>query len=342
MTRRTPAFSVIIPVCNMEAYLAECLDSVLSQDFQDYEIVIVNDGSTDASLSIISRYMDQDDRLVLIDQANAGTGPARNAGIKAAKAEGLLFLDADDCLAPGALDALHQERRKAPCDILIFNGRSFRDADNGRLWDEKPYFDLGPDDENVTDTGLSWIERTGGQIQQPGMKLYNRQFIVEGRIAFSDACAGEDYYFFYVSMIHARRVRYFHYQGYCRRYRPGSSVTDLSIRSTRQRIASFCCVAATPSLADLPKHRRLIASQHAYYAAVLWVRSMVRTDPEERNVLLADFRAFGLASYLCQNRWDWKLAAFYRIISLPRFCLPLQRLSAFLLRRLYQSKTRLL
>lgn len=342
MDKSSPAISVIIPVYNTEPYLAECFASVIQQHFRDVEIIVVNDGSTDGSLSVITRYMKKDGRMVLLDKKNEGTGPARNDGIRAARGDYLLFLDADDCLAPDALEILYADMRKAPCDVLIFNGRSFWDSTAGRRWDAKPYFALGPSDENINYTGLQCISRTGGQIQQPGMKMYDRRFLDDHRIAFSDACAGEDYYFFYASMIHAKKVRYFHLTGYYRRYRPGSSVTDPSIRSTHERIASFKYIASTLEIVKTPEDKVLLGRQHAYYASVLWVRSLARADQKERSLLLEEFSAAGLDIFIAQNRHDWKLAALYRVISLPAAYMPLQRLAAHFLRRLYRSRTRLL
>ncbi|MBQ9414446.1 MAG: glycosyltransferase family 2 protein [Clostridia bacterium] len=91
-----PKMSVIIPVYNMEPYIAECLDSVLAQSLSDIEVVCVNDGSKDGSLSLLLEYEKKDARLRVIDKENAGVGAARNDGIVAATGDFIAFMDADD------------------------------------------------------------------------------------------------------------------------------------------------------------------------------------------------------------------------------------------------------
>lgn len=83
----SPKLSVIMPVCNVESYLAECLDSALSQSFHEIEIICINDGSTDRSLQILREYEKKDPRVKVIDKANAGYGAAMNDGLDAATGE---------------------------------------------------------------------------------------------------------------------------------------------------------------------------------------------------------------------------------------------------------------
>ena len=98
--------SVIIPVYNVEKYLSACLDSVLAQTFQDYEVICVNDGSPDNSAAILSEYAQKDNRMTIITQENQGLSGARNTGLDHAKGEYIFFLDADDTLPPNALETM--------------------------------------------------------------------------------------------------------------------------------------------------------------------------------------------------------------------------------------------
>ncbi|PWM73570.1 MAG: hypothetical protein DBX45_05415 [Oscillospiraceae bacterium] len=88
--------SVVIPFFNAEKYICKTLDSVLSQTLRNIEVIAVDDGSTDDSLSVLKRYCDQDDRIALLTQPNSGSGPARNYGMKVAKGKYIAFIDADD------------------------------------------------------------------------------------------------------------------------------------------------------------------------------------------------------------------------------------------------------
>ena len=93
-----PRFSIIIPIYNEEAYLREAIDSVLAQTVSDWELLLVDDGSTDASAAICADYAASDARIRMLRQPNRGLSAARNAGLAAAKGEWIAFLDGDDLL----------------------------------------------------------------------------------------------------------------------------------------------------------------------------------------------------------------------------------------------------
>jgi len=95
--------SIIIPVYNSEKYLKECIDSILSQTFLDFELVLVNDGSTDSSGKICDEYALKDSRVRVFHKENGGVSAARNTGIKAAKGKYVTFVDADDKVKPSFL-----------------------------------------------------------------------------------------------------------------------------------------------------------------------------------------------------------------------------------------------
>ncbi len=98
--------SIVIPVYNTEKYLPECLDSVLSQTFQDFEIICVNDGSTDNSLGILNHYAQKDKRFKIISQENQGLSGARNTGLDKASGDYIFFLDSDDAIPQNALETM--------------------------------------------------------------------------------------------------------------------------------------------------------------------------------------------------------------------------------------------
>lgn len=115
-------FSVIIPVYNVENYLKQCIDSVLSQNYDNYEIVLINDGSTDHSFDICEYYKANDNRIVLLNQNNKGAAAARNNGIKHATGDYLLFLDSDDYwLVNNVFRIIYDRINKFNSDVIIFN-----------------------------------------------------------------------------------------------------------------------------------------------------------------------------------------------------------------------------
>ena len=112
--------SVIIPLYNKEQTILSSIESVLSQSFQDIELIVVDDGSTDSSVSVVESIGDS--RLTLIKQENAGPSAARNTGLHSAHGEWIVFLDADDELCEDALTVMHNKCALYPdADIIDFN-----------------------------------------------------------------------------------------------------------------------------------------------------------------------------------------------------------------------------
>lgn len=121
-----PYLSVVIPLYNKEKQIKQTIDSVLSQDFSDFELVIINDGSTDNSFNIVTGI--NDDRIRMINQPNSGVSNARNRGMAEAKGKYIVFLDADDSFMPKAFDVL----KEAP-DIDIIIGSFIQTDDEGNV-----------------------------------------------------------------------------------------------------------------------------------------------------------------------------------------------------------------
>ena len=111
--------SVIVPVYNVEAYLDRCVASITSQDFNNLEIILVDDGSTDASAKMCDAYAAADTRIKVIHKQNGGLSDARNAGIDIAHGEYIAFIDSDDFILPGYFSYLHRLITQADADIAV-------------------------------------------------------------------------------------------------------------------------------------------------------------------------------------------------------------------------------
>ena len=112
-----PAISIIIPVYNTEAFIKDCLDSIVAQTFTDFEAIIIDDGSTDNGARIAAGYASSDSRFRLIGQPNKGPSEARNTGLKIMRGEYVTFVDSDDCVAPNFLETLFYIARLHQADI---------------------------------------------------------------------------------------------------------------------------------------------------------------------------------------------------------------------------------
>jgi len=113
-----PRVSIIIPVFNVENYLKECLDSVVNQTLKDIEIICVNDGSTDGSLSILEEYKEKDERIKVISKLNGGYGHTMNVGMDAATGEYIGIVEPDDYIEPDMYEILYIEAVENDVDFI--------------------------------------------------------------------------------------------------------------------------------------------------------------------------------------------------------------------------------
>ncbi|MBE6095218.1 MAG: glycosyltransferase [Schwartzia succinivorans] len=136
--------SVLIPVYNNESYLRECLDSVAKQSLCEIEIICINDGSTDASLSIMHEFADKDKRFIIIDKKNSGYGDSLNKGMEVARGEYVAVVESDDFIEDNMMEVLYNTAIKFDADIVKSNfyeytqenGSTFKELMNNALYDE--------------------------------------------------------------------------------------------------------------------------------------------------------------------------------------------------------------
>lgn len=134
MKNDSPKISIIIPFCNAEKYVSRCIESILAQPISNYEVILVDDGSTDDGFSICKRYASQDGRIAVLHQENQGVSAARNSGIAAASGEYIGFVDSDDYIRPDMFQVLleYAERYDADvtlCDSIAISGDGKRERE---------------------------------------------------------------------------------------------------------------------------------------------------------------------------------------------------------------------
>lgn len=135
-------FSVIVPVYNVEKYLCECIDSILAQKYMDFELVLVDDGSTDTSGTICDKYALNDSRIKVIHKENGGLISARRAGLHIAAGQYICFVDADDMIACDLLQKIYAVISKFSSDIITFKWMNI-DSSGKPLHEEAPVFPEG-------------------------------------------------------------------------------------------------------------------------------------------------------------------------------------------------------
>ncbi len=136
--------SVVVPIYNAEEYLEKCLNSIIKQTYENLEMILINDGSTDKSLEIMNKYKAEDERIIIIDKENGGVSSARNKGIETATGKYIIFIDADDYIEPNMFEVLEDDLFKNNVDISMCGYRNV-DINGNILYESKPmnekYFD---------------------------------------------------------------------------------------------------------------------------------------------------------------------------------------------------------
>lgn len=129
-----PKVSILVPIYNVEKYLRRCIDSVLSQDFHDYELILVDDGSPDDCPQICDEYAAKDSRIKVVHKKNGGLVSARLAGFKEARGKYIMHVDSDDYLLPGAVSTLYGKAEEGGYDVV--KSRPLRENCKGKRWQE--------------------------------------------------------------------------------------------------------------------------------------------------------------------------------------------------------------
>lgn len=215
-----PKVSVIVPVYHVEEYLRRCLDSLLAQTYDDYEVVCINDCSPDHSQQILEEYADKyPDRMsVYVNEHNLGLGKTRERGLTLVKGEYVMFIDSDDYVKADFIETYMSAMEAHPCDAVV--GGFIRDID-GKLTEHK-----------ITDS--VWGVVTYASVCT---KMFRKSFIDAHQIEFTDISCGEDIYFSLCAFYHG--LRYYimeDYAGYYYYYNRKSITGAMNYEKNHEQI----------------------------------------------------------------------------------------------------------
>ena len=223
--------SIIVPIYNVENYLRQCLDSILNQTYQNFECLLINDGSPDNSADICREYVEKDSRFKYFEKENGGLSDARNYGIRQSKGSYLTFVDSDDWLENDALQQLYDALKKENADISI--GR-YNCYDESRC--QYLFYDSNPDDSLEVIEGKEIINREGLEEMRNGnwtvayLKLFKRELLEN--LPFPLGKIAEDTYWTWKVLLKASRVVYLN--SYIYWYRVGLTGTLSDIWSEKR------------------------------------------------------------------------------------------------------------
>ena len=201
-----PLFSIIVPVFNVEEYLEECIDSILCQSFQDFEILLIDDGSPDRCGKICDSYAAKDGRVQTIHKTNGGLSSARNQGLDIAKGDYIMFVDSDDYFNTSkALEAMADRIRKKDEDIIVFGCKN-QDVATGDSYISRGSYNMGIIDKGDKNATLLYLYNSNNFPGSAWIMTTRRKLIETIHLRFVEGETAEDYYWNENLLYHAKSI----------------------------------------------------------------------------------------------------------------------------------------
>ncbi len=245
-----PIFSIIIPVFNVEKYLSECLDSIFQQEFTLYEVICINDGSTDKSYNILIDYQHKFPQLKIFSQENQGQSVARNHGVQESIGEYILFIDGDDWADKNILSILYKYILENQYDIICFNAYQYYE-NTGRIEEFEG-------SERIYNSGIKYLteNKSGSQGAFFGCvwcRCYTKAFLVRNNISFDIGVPPhEDELYTIMVCYYATNIRTIPEPLYHYRIRQGSDMRNDDKK--HQRLLSLILIGNTLGDFFIPKN----------------------------------------------------------------------------------------
>lgn len=231
--------SVIVPIYNVERYIEECLISLINQRFDDYEIILVNDGSNDDSISIANNYLSKFSNIKLINKENGGLSSARNYGLKYAIGEYICFVDSDDIVTDEYIYNLYNKAKENEVDIVL--------ASHKKIWENGLIKDVKRETFNENEI-LSGKEVLLKQLRKKDFMaevwddIYRREFLEKNNITFYEGIYHEDEEFTFKALLVAEKVGFLKSYDYLYRQRENSIMSSTKIE---KRVADILTIIQT-------------------------------------------------------------------------------------------------
>lgn len=221
-----PKFSIIVPVYNVENYIRECLESIKNQTYKDYEVIIVNDGTKDNSIEIAKEYP-----FKIINQKNQGLSVARNTGVKHAKGEYILFLDADDYLEKDTLKEIEKVLDNNP-DIVRFQIKEVYEDGKEINYPEKSFTAKNGEEAFEEIVKYHFIENAW-------CYAINRKYYKHHKFEFCPGTIHEDFGLIPLVIINSNVANSISFIGYNYRQRQGSIMNDRNYDKVKKQVSDF-------------------------------------------------------------------------------------------------------
>ena len=245
MMTTKPKISVIIPVYNVEKWLNKCVDSILSQSYENFEVILVNDGSTDKSKDICDQYSKEDKRVKVFHNKNKGLSYSRNFGVKKSNGKYVMFVDSDDFISDiNIIDKFINILEKDRSDFIYTSYCRFNDKNEDKITEILPI-----DINNNHIEGKSGIEILSILIEKNNyhhaayLKICNRKFLIENNLLFKEGIYHEDAEWSPKLFYYAKRISIYNEPYYMRRMRENSIITTTNESTRCKKICDRLIIA---------------------------------------------------------------------------------------------------
>ncbi|MFL2132961.1 glycosyltransferase [Desemzia sp. FAM 24101] len=235
-----PLVSVIVPVYNVEVYIEDCLQSIIDQTYQQLEIIVIDDGSTDNSNQKVQPYL-SDKRVQLITQANKGLSGARNTGLGIAIGKYVLFVDSDDYIQLNTIEETVKYLEKNQLDLIRFNGKAFLDELNEPI--EQNSYDFSHRlQEDIIYTNNLFKANRRTFVSPVYLYIIRREVLEKNNIRFYEGILHEDELFTTQVFVAIHSMMYMNHYYYNRRYRENSIMTNQSNERLKRTFDSYAVI----------------------------------------------------------------------------------------------------
>ena len=287
-------YSIIVPAYNTEKYIDKCLKSIFSNTYKNFEVIIVNDGSTDKTEDIINKYIKKYDNIIYIKQKNMGLSLARNNGVKKATGDYLLFIDSDDYVEKNLLENINKDI--GDLDVLryqlnmVFNDKII------------PYVEK---EFNVTN-GIDSFEKIVRYkfIEMAALYVINRKYYLDNNFMFEKDVYHEDYGLLPLVIATAKKVKSINYLGYNYVQRDGSimSSNDTSKMKKKMDDMLFLFTKAIKYLDNIPNSQNV----KSFYANSIIDKYNSLSD-ELKKEYIKKIKDLKIISYLSNDNFKRKI-----------------------------------
>ncbi len=306
-------FSIIVPVYNVEKYIEKCLNSIYSQSYENFEVIIVNDGSPDNSVDIINKYVQKDSRFKLYNKKNGGLSDARNFGVKKAKGDYIIFVDSDDYINNKTLEMINNEINKYKnLDIIRYELSIVNEKH--QIVKEFKHFPFS--NKNINEAFPILLKNN--YLDPAPLYAVNRKFMINNNFKFSENRFHEDFGLTLKMLISAKKISSIDFCGYYYVHRNNSIMNEKRYDHIRKK--AFDTLYHFDVLYAFAKKCKNISNQTLYmfnnFIAVITISKIHNLNKNDKKKLIKELKKRKITKLILDDTFKRKIRKILYSISL--------------------------